>query len=90
MIGHNNMTMMHYNNYEGEYGYDLISIRLYHPFFQGSMLLDHYYRNYIDVDYDDENIDVLMYVLMIMVMKEKISMSMFMFHVIVLLDLDLS
>ena len=37
MIGPDNMTMMHYNNYDGTYGYDSISIRLYHPFLWGSM-----------------------------------------------------
>ena len=60
MIGPHNMTMMYYNNYDGAYGYDLISIRLYHPFFSGSMLLDRYYHNYIDDYYDDENdVDLL-------------------------------
>ena len=60
------MTMMRYDNYDGAYGYDLISIRLYHPFFWGSMLLSCYYHNYIDHDYndvdllygDDDDVDV--------------------------------
>ena len=30
------MMMMHYDNYDGAYGYDLISIRLYNPFLWGS------------------------------------------------------
>ena len=37
MIGPNNMTMMYYDNYDGAYGYVLIIIRLYHPFFWDSM-----------------------------------------------------
>ena len=49
------MEMMYYDNYDGANGYDLMSIRLYHPFFWGSMLLSCYYRNYIDEDYDDDN-----------------------------------
>ena len=60
MIVPNNMMMMHYGNYDGAYGYDLISLRLYHPLFWGSMLLAHYYRNYIDDDYEDDNdVDLL-------------------------------
>ena len=54
------MKMMHYDNYDGVYGYYLISIRLYHPFLWGIMLIDHYYRNYIDDDYDNDNdVDLL-------------------------------
>ena len=30
------MTMMHFDNYDGAYGYDLKSIILYHPFLLGS------------------------------------------------------
>ena len=32
----NNMTMMHWDNYDGAYGYDFTSIRLYIPFLWGS------------------------------------------------------
>ena len=30
------MMMMHYDKYDGLYGYDLIRIRIYHPFLWGS------------------------------------------------------
>ena len=64
------MTMIDYNNYDGAYGYDLINIRLYHPFLWGSMapwsLLSQLYikDNYVDdndVDLlydDDDDVDV--------------------------------
>ena len=63
------MTTIHYNNYDGAYGYDLISIRLYHQFFWGSMatcsllsqlywydLADDYANgNDVDLLYDDDD-----------------------------------
>ena len=60
MIGPNNVMMMHYNNYDGPYGYDLISIRLYHPFFWGSMAPFSLLSQYIDDDYNfDNDVDLL-------------------------------
>ena len=59
------MTMMHYDNYDGEYGYDLIIIRLYYPFLWGNRAPSHYYHNFIDDDidddYDDDNYVDLLY-----------------------------
>ena len=37
MIGPKNMMIMHYNNYDGAYGYDLMSIILYNPLLWGGM-----------------------------------------------------
>ena len=48
--------MMHYNNYDGAYGYDLISIHSC----EVVGFLAHYYRNYINDDYDNDNdVDLL-------------------------------
>ena len=58
------MTMMHYDNYDGEYGCDLISIKLYHPFPWGSRvpcsILSQLYDEYdndndVDLLYDDDD-----------------------------------
>ena len=54
------MMMMHYDNYDGVYGYDLISIRLYHPFLWGSRVPFLVLLHYIDDEYnDDKDVDLL-------------------------------
>ena len=54
------MMMMHYDNYDGAYGYCLISIIFIIHSCEVVGLLAHYYHNYIDDDYNDDNdVDLL-------------------------------
>ena len=79
------MTMMHYDNYDGAYGYYLISIRLYHPFLWEVVgFFAHYYHNYIDDDIDEDYDDdmMLIYCMMMMTMWMP-TMTM---HMVALLD----